>query len=354
MAVTAPEQKKKLAPFRFSTRQRVQPVAVVPITLGTRVTTEIPRVGFLAGIFLRVDATVTLSAAGALAVFSPWSIFRRVAVNLNIGSASVVDLSGMGLFAVNRDMITTGFDPTNPTLMNAPVALGANVWKLSLFVPVAANDLREFTMGLINLQAPEVRCTVDLSFANAGADIATNFTSITGNVTIHYMYYEVPNPSAVMYPPLMLHRLLEDRQTIVAVGDTTYVVPRQGTLLQLAHIVTLNSLVIPAYADALTTGVNQMRLRFNKTDEVYNILRGVYNLWSAIRSGTMQTNSGNLAFMWDFFDSGPERGQGDTRDTIDSESLSTLESIITVDGAATLGALACVDTVRRIVQVLQV
>ena len=125
MSANAPSTstKKTLAPFRYNTRQRVQPIAVVPITLGTRVSTEIPRVGFLSQIFLRVDATVTLSSAGALAVYSPWSIFRRVAVNLNIGSASVVDLSGYGLMTVNRDMITTGL--TRLTLCSMRLRLRA-------------------------------------------------------------------------------------------------------------------------------------------------------------------------------------------------------------------------------------
>ena len=347
-------QKKTLLPFRPNTRQRVQPIQRVPFALGQRVSVEIPRVGFLAGIFLNCNMTPTFGQGSpAFGVRGIWDTIRRIQVTLNIGTASIFDCTGFGTFIYNRDMMSRVFDPTASGLLTNP--LDGNAWRWSYFVPIAMNDGLQFNTGLINLQAPEIRCTIDLSFLGTYTDVASLLTGLSGYVDVSYLYYEVPNPNAVMYPPTALHRVLEERQTISAVGDVVYTVPRQGTLLQLAHIITLNG-VHEHPAQENGSHITGLRLVVNKTDDIYRFLPDVQNFWNAMRKAAPYgtNNSGiPLAWLYDFLSATEDRGSGDTRDTIDSEACSTLESIATVDSGATVG-VAFMDSIRRIVQMLQV
>jgi hypothetical protein len=342
---------KQLTPFRYGTRQRIYSFGSAQIVLGNQVTTELPRVGFLAGIFLDVNAVVTLAGAGALATFGPWSLFKRISVTMNTGQSSIYDTSGYGAFIVNENMLARSFNPLNAASFVAPVAQGANTWRFGLFIPIAMNDEQQFNIGLINLQAPEIRCTLNLTFANAGAEFTTQFQTVTGTVGLSYLYYEVPNPQMVAYPPLAVHRILEDRQAITAVGDQTYVFPRGGTVLELAHVVTLNSIVTtPGINAAVPDLIDSMRLVLNKTDTVYNMPSGVVRQWQLLN----KANDVGHCYKWNFLDGSISRmGEGDFRDTIDSEQLSTLESILTVNAGAVIGAAAFVDSIRRVFQVLQ-
>lgn len=354
--------KAQKIPFRLGTRQRMQQFATVAIALGNQVTTELPRVGFLAGILLNVRATVTLSAGGALALGAPWNLLKRVKVSLNTGAASIFDCSGVGLYLVNDRMLRSAYDPTNSGLVSAPVANGANVWGFNLYIPISINDELQFGLGLINLQAPEVRCTIDITFATTGTDLSTNFSTVTGNVDMSYVYYEVPDPRRVAFPPLVLHRILEERQAITAVGDQVYTFPRGGTVLQLLHLVTINGHYATPQAAGAGTGVGEvdgMRLILNKTDTLYNLPYRAWALWQALNKGMgaqiggALTNAG-IAWEHNFLDASIGRiGEGDFRDTIDSESISTLESIVTVNSAAVLGAANYLDSIRRIFQPLQ-
>lgn len=359
MPVATQGQARQLIPFRLGTRQRIQQFGSTAISLGTQFVQELPRVGMLAGIILNVSATVTLSSIGALALFSPFSLFKRIKVNLNTGAASVFDCSGFGTASVMASMQRAGLTPTDSDLMQVPVASGANTWAFSLYIPIAINDHEQFQNGLINLQAPEIRCTCEITFASAGSEFVTNFTSITGTVYMTYIFYEVPNPSVVQYPPLALCRTLEERQAITAVGDQVYTFPRGGLLLNLCHVVTLNGL-LATWAQGVVNQsnlVDSMRMVINKTDTVYSVIARAQAVFQKLKSPIQYPTGpsfGSYQWMWNFLDATEAgTGSGDTRDSIDSEAVSVLESIVTVNSGATVGATAFLDSIRRIYQPLQ-
>ncbi len=359
----------KLAAFRPNTRQRMQKVGTIPASFGaTSQTITFPQVGLMSRIFLYANLTVSDAAASpsvAAVLTGPFNALKRITGSTNLGTATVFDLSGYGLFCVNKitdtavDYKAENTDTTVSTTVGAsfnlyqyPTAYVQNVAKplqFVLVVPVAINDGPQFSLGLINLQAPEIRFTLSLTFGLA-SDIYTTSDTLTlgGNVNVYYAYYEVPNPSQVALPPRLLHRLLEDRASITATGDTTYLVPRQGVLLQQIHNITLNG--------ALTknsTDVVGRRLVFNKTDTPYNIDYIVDRMLARLRyafPGTVQDVPGGM-FIWDFFNGDQAPTRGDLRDAIDTEALSTLESVVTIASGATLGAgNNFLDTIRRITQ----
>jgi hypothetical protein len=366
----------KLASFRPNTRQRLRTVGSVPAAIGTQQSLTFPQVGLLSHIFLSAQLTATFSSATPTATastFGPWNALKRITGITNLGTATIFDLSGYGAYLLSKTIDTcfelaqVNSDVTADPFYLYPLTFTQNVpaaFSFNLLIPVAANDGDQFQIGLINLQAPEIRFTLQLTFtstpvaASSLADIynsSSTFSALGGNVYVYYEYYEVPNPANVQLPPRILHRAIEDRYAITSVGDTTYTVPRQGIMLQCIHNVILNGQI-----SKNATDVTGRRLVFNKTDTPYSydyivdriLARRRYGSAASLKSGTQ----GGLdlpggAYIWDFFFANAAPSRGDLRDTVDTEALATLESIITISTGATLGSSNnFLDTVRRITQ----
>lgn len=339
-----------LLPFRHGTRQRHAKVGTIAYAANSTGSIELPRVGLLARVIVQFRGTVTLSGAGALADLGPWSLVSRFRLNTNIGAAQIVDVSGYGAYMAQRLMrlgqssekAGMGDTTADTDLYAAPVANGANTWALSFELPVNINDGVNFETGLINLQAPETRVTLDIQ-TGALTDGATLVTGISGTFHVYYEYYEIPDPRMFMLPPLAIARLLEEQQAVGQTGDNIYTVPRQGTLLALMHRLTLNG--------ARSDSYDETRIKFNKTDEVY---RDDRQWLKYMNRNVFGLNPVTGVICRDFFHANSGVNMGDTRDAIDSEELTTLESIVTVSAGATLGASNNVlASVRRIVQLLQ-
>jgi hypothetical protein len=337
---------KSLRPFRYGTRQRF---AAVPIASGGSYSSggsffaELPRVGFLSHIFVRLAGIMNLGTnGGALKARGPWDLLARLRVRTSMGAATIYDTTGYGNYVVQR-LLARHVDlasDVDADLYAAPVAQGDNSWVLTYIVPVAHNLGAQSALGLINLQAPEVQVTLEGTYG-APADVVTNVgTGFTGSLSAGYLYYEVPDPREVMYPPLVLHRIIESRQIITAVGDQVYTAPREGILHRLVHIVQQN--------DARTNAVDRLVIRFNKTDEVYRYDRWQLKVLQKVRYALPLPTG---VFAHDFWaaDGAGEPGYGDQRDMISSEALSTLESIVTTTGTLG-GTLNALDTIREFAQ----
>jgi hypothetical protein len=355
--MAATQQRKQ--PFRTGTRQRFAFVNSVAATISSTLTPiELPRVGLLSRIIVQFRGTITTSATGTAADLGPWSLAARLRVNANIGAASIVDVSGYGGWMHQPLVEEIGYRPEytgifagtgagsppapNADVHVAPLVSGANTWVLTWVLPIGANTGREFDLGLVNLQSPETRVTVEIT-TGAGADFTTNFSTISGSFFVYYEYYEIPDPRQFALPPLALVRLLEEQQAVLGTGDTVYTVPRQGVLLNLAHRITLNG----ARSDLL----DRFAIRFNKTDTVYNIDRQPMRVMERLRYAMLPVTG---VYYWDLWHAAQDVSAGDTRDAIDAEELSTLESIPTVSSGATLGSNNnFLASVRRIIQLLQ-
>lgn len=341
----------KKIPFRYGSRQRMQPIASVPIQLGNQASIELPRVGMLSGILLNVSAVVNLSAPGALATEAGFNLLKRIRVSTNLGMANIFDCSGFGTASVNTQMLIEGFNAENGFLYTVPTANGNNNWEFSLFVPIAMNDQLQHGIGLINLQAPEIRCTLDLAFATQGSDVVSNFNTISGTVTAHYIFYEVPDPRRVAYPPVTVVRTLEETQPIFQTGDQIYTLPRGGSLLQLMHITKLNGLNatlaqgFAGQSNLLESG----RIVLNKTDTVYEMSGRAQALWEYMDNRIVPAN-----WCWNFLGAGPTRmNDSDFRDVFNTDAISTLESILVVKSGTVIGANASLTSIRRILQTLK-
>jgi len=348
-------QQRQMIPFRMGTRQRFAPVATVNVADDRRESVILPRVGFLSHVLCLIDATVTNTpGTGSIgpAALGPWNLLRRATLRVNLGTAVIYSTSGwsnyvMQLLMKERNDLAAIADSD---IYAFSTAAGDQTLRLAYLIPVAANFGEDFSVGLLNLQAPELQCTLDLEFGklvgdcyttSGGATVAYK-TGTQPVCRVGYLFYEVPDPNRVLYPPLAFHRILEDEQPYSSGGDQVYTVPREGVVLRLAHTLLDNT---PARSNALSSLV----LRANKTDEIYRLDRWQQKLLQAFRySQALPTG----VFAWDFWaaKAAGEPGWGDTRDAWNTEAVSTTEVILSLASNFTAGSNAKAIHVREILQ----
>lgn len=342
---------KQLLPFRSGTRQRHFKVGTIPYAASTQGNPlNVPQVGMLSRMVCQQRGTLTYSAPGTLADQGPFNMLSRLQLLTNIGAANVFDCSGYGAWALIRTLNddwtpeTAGLGASltpNADIHVFPLSGTAQAFCLTYEIPVGINDGANFETGMINLQAPETRVQLVAQFG-ALTDPATLITANVSNLHVYYEYYEIGDINTFALPPLALSRYLEENQSITAVGDNVYTVPRMGAVANIIHVVTLNG--------ARSDSVDSFALKFNKTDTVYTDERQ----WRRVEERRLYSILPTTGlFFWDMFHSYGSVNRGDTRDTIDSEALTTLESVVTVTASATLGSNNNnLKTIRRIFQVL--
>jgi hypothetical protein len=329
-------------PFRYGSRKRIQRVGFIPFQENTVAPPlQLPNVGYLAGVFLTwrggIDGTGVSYKQNA-----PWDLIRRLRLNLNLGTASVVDVSGHGLHLLN---LLNGADFGT----NVHAFFDPSILRWTLYVPVSANLGENFSTGLILLQDPQIRATIEIHW-NSLANVFNGTNLRAGNesgIEVHYVYWEVPNLEKVSQPPLVLHRIVQETQPIIQTGDNVYLVPRQGILLQLMHIITLNGAYSGEWKKAF--------IRLNRVDTIAEMTSDVMGA-SHVLNVTSQFASRPPYYTvpWDFFSSSYKVGMGDLRDAIDTEAVTTIESVVNISSNAPLGANNnFLDTVRRILQPIQ-
>lgn len=329
-------------PFRYGSRMRIQRVGFVPFQENTQAPPlELPRVGFLAGVLL--EWTGTISGTGlAVRTQGPYALVRRLRLNLNLGSVSIYDTSGYGNYLLNY--------ANNRNFSQHPLFSNTSRWYY--YIPVAVNLGENATTGLVLLQDPQVRATLDITW---GA-LLDAFTVSSGSpsaasgsgITVYYVYFEVPDLRRVSAPPLVLHRVIEDVQPISQVGDNAYTVPRQGVLLQLLHTLFLNG----AYPS--TVQWDRYQLRLNRTDTIVDLAPGHTYALDMLGKGSYLALPVFSVFL-DFFRAMNDPDRGDLRDALDTEAITTTESIITISSGATLGSNNnFLGSIRRIIQPIRV
>jgi hypothetical protein len=340
----------------MGTRRRVQKVGQFAFAANTPIPSIVlPQVGFLSKIYLKLVGTIThATGAGVLNPLGYASLISRIRVNANLGSAAIVDASAAGVELANY-WYAPQAGPVANTYANGA---GANAVSYGLMVPINANDRTLLQLGLINLQAEQVRVSVDIIPAASLAEFVQGGTpgALTSSLTLHvyYEYWDVPNPMRYALPPATLCRILEDQQVIQATGELAYVMPRLGTLAQVSEYYILGAAAASRVMATLTDPTPQVtnfRVRANKTD-----------LWldyetrlAEIEENLLYDTTGK-SFMrpgtrsWDFFHSGmQERNFGD-RDLINTEQITTLEFLATIDAAVTPSAVTTRNIVRRVFQ----
>lgn len=331
-------------PFRQNTRQKQSLVAgSMTYSLGGRQSITLPNIGYLAKIFLRFDGTLTFSGSATAAKFAPYSIFSNIKVDLNSNKQVLCDASGYQLFLLNSLRKKSGRldQQTDSDFYVFPSSGSAQTFRATLEIPIAVSDGQNFMNGLINLQAPELQANVTVQFPSALTEIADTVTAATGSVTVVYEYYEVPDPSQVQQPYLGLHKILSQSEALAGTGRNVHKVPRGGKILRLIHILECNG----ARSDAWDT----KELVLNNSQSLYEVPR-----WTS-KYQARQMYGYNLptgTIVWDFLNAWDICEESDQRDVLNTENVTTTESIITVTAGTTLGSNNnFLHTLREVYQV---
>lgn len=321
-------QQNQLLPFRYNTRQKRLKIGTASFELGASRSITLPEVGYLARIFLFFSGSVTYSAGSTPADLAPYSIFKRISVTLNNAATDIYNVSGYGTFLVNSILTKMGRLDQQPeaNFYAYPVSGSSQAFNLGLQIPIADSQGMNFEAGLINLQAPEVQCQINIDFANALTEIGDNITALSGTVHAYYEYYEVPSPTRVMQPPVILHRIIEQVTPVSQTGDVIYTVPRGGQLKRLIHTLRLNG--------ARSDSFDEHSIRFNQSETVYKQEKRLTKLLSRERYG-YNLPTGVIPFDVAYAMQKPE--ESDLRDAINTERITTLDSIVTVSSGASLG-----------------
>ena len=341
-----PEQ-RQLLPFRYNTRQREKLIAnAQSLTgLGAEGKVTLPRVGLANALIFTLNATVNLTAGGAFAALGPWSLVDRFRVDLNLGNMNLVDTTGYGMYLLNQRIArnfapdgNTDWTPT-ATQFAAGVAMGNNTWKLQWIIPLSANFGSEFDTGLIVLQAPEVQVDFSVRLTNAGANVVTNFNTLT-NVTfdLDLVYFEVPDPNFVQLPPGQVVRTVEISKPFAATGLVDYTIERQGQLMQLISYIIANGV--------RTDGIDFMQFIANINDTIYQWKPDKLRMLEAFYY-SLPLQTGNFGL--DLWHARENPSSGDDRDIVDTEVLTTLQwQAIISSGTAIGSGNNFFNTVRRI------
>ena len=324
-------------PFRYGSRKRLQPIGILPYRAGETVSLELPRVGFLAGLLLTFRGSVT--GATSASPRAPYTLINRIRVGLNLGSATIYDVTGWGTYVLG---VTNGmYYPLYQNLNSTPTTIS-----FGLYVPISVNLGDAFSTGLILLQDPQVRATLEILWDQPAAAYP-GATAGQGNLEVHYVYFEVPPLNRVSAPPLVLHRVLEENQAITNTGDNVYVIPRQGTLLQLIHLLELNGQPSREW--------NRYRLILNRVDTILDISQDALFLLDLTAIRNPSFNYPEEVIPIDLFRAMGATNMGDLRDALDTEAITTMESVVTIAPGATLGANNnLLRSIRRFVQPIRV
>jgi hypothetical protein len=319
---------RQLLAFRPNTRQKRLKFGTAAYSLGGSQSILLPEVGYLARIWLYFVGTVTYSGTSTPADLAPYSIFKRISVTLNNSATDIFNCSGWSTFLVNSILTKMGRpdQQTNANFYAYPVSGSAQDFVLGLQIPISMSQGFNFEAGLINLQAPEVQCQLNVDFHSALTDIGDLITSLSGTVHAYYEYYEVPSPTQVLQPPVVLHRIIEQTQPVNNTGDVIYTVPRGGNMVRLLHTLRLNG--------ARSDDYDETSLRFNQSETIYKQERRLSKYLQRERYG-YNLPTGVISQDWAYALQHPE--ESDLRDAINTEMVTTTDSIVTVSSTATLG-----------------
>jgi hypothetical protein len=301
--------------------------------IGQQVSFTLDKVGMLNYLVLIIRATVNLTGVGVFAAEGPWGLVERIRVDLNLSNMNLYDCDGPMAYQIGRQMFR-GWAPDggnnwtpNPNVYVAPVAAGDNQWILPFFIPISANPGDSFDTGLINLQAPEVQTDVQIRFAQTGTNVVDTFNAISqATAEIHQCYFSSLDPRAVILPLGQVVRTVQISQAVVATGENSMTIQRQGKLMSTITRFIANG--------APSDSIDRIQLVANINDTMYDEILG-FNAFEYERDYSMPKQAG--VFAKDYWHAKESPASGDGRDLINLEILTTFEQKLFVAESATLG-----------------
>lgn len=354
---------KQLAPFRQGTRKRRQYLTTFQYN-GTQAQQRptpytLPNTGMLSRLLLVAHGTIDQSGAGGtLGVDGLAGLYNQIVVSANLGSANLFQASGAGADIAARWHGTSV--PVSATFSLATTS--ASPFSYSLPVDIAMNRKKQFSLGLINLQDPQIQVQLALTF-NPLTSVASLATATSGSaisVDVYMEYFEIPDVNTFALPIAAIARTLEDQfPTGTVVGNNIYTVPRLGIMTDYSSIIYTNSV------RCTNANMQEMDVRFNKTDyietrsgilqpllDTSDIGAGPGVVPGAAPTPGLNNNMQPGVYTWTGWNATDVPDNGDFRDAIDTLELTTTEIIHVIAAGTTVVSGDIIRAVRRTFQYL--
>ena len=347
--------------FIQATRQNIAELPTQTYAAGsTKYSFVLPKVGLLSRLFLTIAGTMTTTAGTgsvALSQFTGYNLIKRIRVLANSGS-SIYDVSGYGTYVINRlsarqSVLTDSlFDATTDALVYAaPVAEGANTWKLGLEIPIALND--RDPVGLVMLQNNQTQIVVEIEL-NAAYSTNSEYAPVlvTGNATAAFSagtiglsmeYFTVPRDKNDLPAINVIHQYTEESLAISSAGVQNISLLRGNTYVQLIHYAVLAGTLNSA-------AIERLRILYNQSEVPYNVNNQVQMLLQRKRYGSDLPLG---TFVHDWYMSNGMPNLGNSRDFINSSSVTEFQSELTIASGTTVTAgTSRIATIKR--QLIQI
>lgn len=332
-------QGQNLLPFRQGSRQRKRRSKMtIPFSqgFGDIANFELAKVGMINYLVWFIRGTFTFSSVGSFTgTEGPWSLLKRLRVDLNLSNMNLFDLDGPMCFRMASQMFR-GWTPagtpndsiaSNPLAYSAPMLAGDNEWIIPYFIPISANPGDSFDTALINAQAPEVQVLCEARVEPNPANIAQNLTAVTNlRIDPFQCYFSSLDPRAVILPLGQVVRTIQFSQAVVNTGENILTLPRQGKIM--------NTLTRFLANGQLSDLVDRVEIVANINDTMY-AEDGMFNAFEYQRDYSHPKPVG--VFYNDFWHARESPSSGDGRDLVNLEVLTTFQQKIFVSESATLG-----------------
>lgn len=280
---------------------------------------QLPKIGFLAALWLRISATVagTLSNPNAYGVSS---IIRNIRLTTN-SAIDLINISGPGYAYLLDEMQETELFRGTGQNQGRSVVTAAS-FNLDTVLPVALNMGNP--LGTLMLQNEQTLATLSVDF-EADATVATGAT-VTATVEPIMWYYLVPSDPRD-FPRLdVLHTLIEDRQEVAAAGQVTYQLPRGYTYASVAH-------GFGIAAASPTDKWSRFQVRIGQNQFPYDYSPEAANIAHQLLKGRARPVGGIYV---DYLAMTGQGTYGQPRDLLNSALVTDLAHIITASNTGTL------------------
>lgn len=343
--------------FNANTRQSWLQGQPVTYAANATVSQQLQQLGFLSRIVLPFSVNFTTSSTGTFANTTtdpptPYNFIKKIRVYTNEGQ-EIWNTSGYGAY-LHEQIQSDAIDPRNPIASFNSTNTAAAIYQIPatyttsttytinfyLYLDIAWNQSLQY--GLIFLQNPTNRVTLEITYGDATSLISTGVGTITINSVVCNPLIEIFNlPQAQANWPALTyaHMCIEDsNNSIVGVGDNVYRPILGNTYLSIVQAFINNSTnMVPA-------NFTNLRITYQGTQNSYT--------QSTVNQLIMQRNRyahdlPDGVFVHDFRYGTGLAEVGNTRDVINTSLLTDLQFIATIGSGVTITQPAYYRAVRE-------
>lgn len=335
--------------FNTATRQSIlQYYDFGPVTSpGVPAQFQLPQVGLLANLYFQVQANVTVPSTGtpvtnvASPIPDPFRFIQRVRVFTNEGN-EIFNVTGAGLYLIQRTLRST-YDPRNPAVSLASSNTAAAIYsmpaspanngtyQINFGFKIPLSWGAQLQAGLIMLQNPQTRVTLELTLGNPATDLISGVTSVVNSLSVPVQgeIYAVP-ANRQSYPDLsMVMTTQEQLSPINNVGQFQYFPLLGNTYIDWIMQFENNMGGSNAdYARMVPASFSQLQLIYSQTQQVYSYSPSIMLMRIREMLGGIDLPDG--VFWWGLGDGFGLPEVGSPRDAIDTSQLTDLRLITTL------------------------